>query len=75
MDKKVSEKNKKGITRRGFLQMMGAGAMASATTRGLSAEPAAEAAVKNAEPLEDNAYKVPLFRGIIEEELSAIAKV
>ncbi len=36
---------------------------------------AAEAAVKNAEPLEKNAYKVPLFRGIIEEELLAIAKV
>jgi xanthine dehydrogenase YagS FAD-binding subunit len=36
---------------------------------------AAEGAVKNAEPLENNAYKVPLFRGIIEEELLAIAKV
>jgi xanthine dehydrogenase YagS FAD-binding subunit len=36
---------------------------------------AAEAAVKNAEPLEKNAYKIPLFRGIIEEELLAIAKV
>lgn len=36
---------------------------------------AAEAVVKNAEPLEKNAYKVPLFRGIIEEELLAIAKV
>jgi len=36
---------------------------------------AAEIAVKNAEPLEKNAYKVPLFRGIIEEELLAIAKV
>jgi xanthine dehydrogenase YagS FAD-binding subunit len=36
---------------------------------------AAEVAVKNAEPLEHNAYKVPLFRGIIEEELLAIAKV
>jgi len=34
---------------------------------------AAEAAVKNAEPLKHNAYKVPLFRGIIEEELSKIA--
>jgi xanthine dehydrogenase YagT iron-sulfur-binding subunit len=42
MDKKVNEKNKKGITRRGFLQMMGAGAVASTATRGLSAEPAAE---------------------------------
>lgn len=36
---------------------------------------AAEAAVKNAEPLEHNAYKIALFRGIIEEELLAIAKV
>jgi xanthine dehydrogenase YagS FAD-binding subunit len=34
---------------------------------------AAEAAVKKAETLEHNAYKVPLFRGIIEEELSAMA--
>ena len=42
MDKKVNEKNKKGITRRGFLQMMGAGAVASTATRGLSAESAAE---------------------------------
>jgi xanthine dehydrogenase YagS FAD-binding subunit len=36
---------------------------------------AAEAVVKNAEPLEHNAYKVPLFRGMVEEELLAIAKV
>ena len=36
---------------------------------------AAEAAVKNAEPLKHNAYKIPLFRGMIEEELSAIAKI
>ena len=36
---------------------------------------AAEAAVKNAEPLEQNGYKIPLFRGILEEELSAIAGI
>jgi len=36
---------------------------------------AAEAAVKNAEPLEQNAYKIPLFRGIIEEELLTITKM
>jgi xanthine dehydrogenase YagS FAD-binding subunit len=36
---------------------------------------AAEAALKNAEPLEQNGYKIALFRGIIEEELLAIAKV
>ena len=35
---------------------------------------AAEAAVKNAEPLKHNAYKIPLFRGVIEEELSKIAR-
>jgi xanthine dehydrogenase YagS FAD-binding subunit len=35
---------------------------------------AAEAAVKNAEPLEQNRYKVSLFRGVIEEELTAIAR-
>jgi xanthine dehydrogenase YagS FAD-binding subunit len=35
---------------------------------------AAEAAVKNAEPLEHNSYKVPLFRNIVEEELLAISK-
>lgn len=35
---------------------------------------AAEAAVKNAQPLEHNAYKVALFRGLLEEELWAIAK-
>jgi len=32
------------------------------------------AALKNAEPLEKNRYKIPLFRGILEEELWAIAK-
>jgi len=35
---------------------------------------AAEAAVKNAEPLKHNAYKIPLFRGVIEEELSKIGR-
>ncbi len=34
---------------------------------------AAKAAVKDAEPLSDNGYKIPLFKGTIEEELSAIA--
>jgi xanthine dehydrogenase YagS FAD-binding subunit len=33
---------------------------------------AAEAAVKNAEPMEQNEYKIPLFRGLIEQELMAI---
>lgn len=36
---------------------------------------AAEAVVKNAEPLAQNDYKLPLFQAIVEEELSAIAKV
>jgi xanthine dehydrogenase YagS FAD-binding subunit len=35
---------------------------------------AAEAAMTNARPLAQNDYKVPLFRGMIEEELSAISK-
>jgi xanthine dehydrogenase YagS FAD-binding subunit len=35
---------------------------------------AAEAAVKNAEPMEQNAYKIPLFRGLIEQQLLAIAQ-
>ncbi len=33
---------------------------------------AAEAAVKNAQPLKHNRYKIPLFRGMIEEELTAM---
>jgi xanthine dehydrogenase YagS FAD-binding subunit len=36
---------------------------------------AAEAAVKHVEPLEQNGYRVSLFRGLIEEERSTIAKV
>jgi xanthine dehydrogenase YagS FAD-binding subunit len=35
---------------------------------------AAEAAMKDAQPLKENGYKVPLFRGMIEEELAAIGK-
>ena len=35
---------------------------------------AAEAAVKDAQPLKNNSYKVPLFRGVIEEELLKMAK-
>ena len=34
---------------------------------------AAEAAVKNAEPMEQNEYKIPLFRSLIEQQLMAIA--
>ncbi len=44
MRKKNDEKDRKGMTRRGFLQIMGAGAMASAATRDLKAKPAAQAA-------------------------------
>jgi xanthine dehydrogenase YagS FAD-binding subunit len=33
-----------------------------------------DAVLKNAQPLEKNGYKIPLFRGILEEELRAIAK-
>ena len=35
---------------------------------------AGAAAVKNAEPLTKNGYKVPLFRAVIEEELEAMAQ-
>jgi xanthine dehydrogenase YagS FAD-binding subunit len=35
---------------------------------------AAEAVVKNAAPLAQNGYKLPLFQGVIREELTAIAK-
>ena len=35
---------------------------------------AAQAAVKNAEPMEQNEYKIPLFRGLIEQQLIAIAQ-
>ena len=47
------------------------------TGRRLDAETvtlAAAAAVKNAQPLKQNGYKVPLFRGMIEEELTAIGR-
>ena len=39
-----------------------------------TAEKAAEAAVNDAQPLEHNEYKVPLFRAIVEEELTRIAR-
>ena len=35
---------------------------------------AAEAAVEGAQPLEKNAYKIPLFRGVIEEELQRMSR-
>ena len=35
---------------------------------------AAEAAMKNAQPLKENGYKILLFRGMIEEELAKIGK-
>ncbi len=38
MGKKDREEGRKGITRRGFLQLMGAGAVASTATRGMGAE-------------------------------------
>ena len=44
MGEKGDEKDRKGMTRRGFLQIMGAGAMASAATRDLKAKPAARVA-------------------------------
>jgi xanthine dehydrogenase YagS FAD-binding subunit len=33
---------------------------------------ASEVSMKSAQPLKDNDYKIPLFRGVIEEELAAI---
>ena len=41
MGKKNDEKDRKGLTRRGFLQLLGAGAAVSAATRELDAKPAA----------------------------------
>ncbi|MBI5570034.1 MAG: xanthine dehydrogenase family protein subunit M [Desulfomonile tiedjei] len=35
---------------------------------------AAAATVKNAQPLEHNAYKIPLFKAVMEEQLTAMAK-
>jgi len=35
---------------------------------------ASAAAVKNAEPMEQNEYKIPLFRGLIEQQLTALAR-
>ncbi len=40
-----------------------------------TAERAAEGAVKGAEPLEHNGYKIPLFRAIIQEELTKLASM
>lgn len=42
MGKKGDDKGRKGVTRRGFFQLMGVGAMATVATRGLSGEPSAE---------------------------------
>ena len=42
MRKKADEKERRGLTRRGFLQLMGAGAVASAAVTGADAKPAAE---------------------------------
>jgi xanthine dehydrogenase YagS FAD-binding subunit len=41
---------------------------------GATAARAAEAAMTNARPLTQNEYKLPLFRGMIEEELLAARK-
>ena len=48
MAKNDDEKDRQGITRRGFLQIMGAGAVVSGATGAFSAEPTAE----TAEPVE-----------------------
>jgi xanthine dehydrogenase YagS FAD-binding subunit len=41
---------------------------------GTVASKAAEAALRNAQPLAQNGYKVPMFRALIEEELAAISR-
>jgi xanthine dehydrogenase YagS FAD-binding subunit len=41
---------------------------------GTAASKAAEAALKDAQPLAQNGYKVPMFRALLEEELVAISK-
>jgi hypothetical protein len=41
-DREKGCKDRRGVTRRGFLQLMGAGAVASASVGKLSAQPAAE---------------------------------
>ena len=46
------------------------------TGRKLDAETirlAAETALKGAKPMAQNVYKLPLFKGVIEEELTAIS--
>ena len=50
------------------------GALAGKPLDADTATQAAEVAVKKAEPLDQNGYKISLFRGMIEEELLAIAK-
>jgi xanthine dehydrogenase YagS FAD-binding subunit len=47
--------------------------IAGSTLRPGDVSKAADAAMKNAIPLAHNGYKVPLFRGMIEEELAAYA--
>ena len=36
---------------------------------------AAKAAVKDAEPMEKNNYKIPLLQGVVEEEIIAMAEI
>jgi CO/xanthine dehydrogenase FAD-binding subunit len=38
-------------------------------------EKACESAMKGAEPLEKNAYKIPMFKGLIREQLEALRSV
>jgi xanthine dehydrogenase YagS FAD-binding subunit len=40
---------------------------------GQTVSAAADAAVEGARPLEKNGYKIPLFRGVIQEELMKLA--
>jgi len=58
MGEKNGDRSGGGITRRSFIKSVGAGS----------------AAVQKAKPLEQNAYKIFLTRGVVEEELQAMAR-
>ena len=67
------EKNSpQGVTRRGFLSGMGTAVASTAVIPSLAAS-SAEAAVKPAHPLRDNAYKVDLARNILRSALIKLA--
>jgi hypothetical protein len=60
------------MTRHGFLTTIGTGAVTLAMADKLPASPDAEAVREEAQSLAKNGYKVPLFRSLIEDQISAI---